>query len=138
MTTDPRTARYDAPRDSRDAGKTASSAFPAWSDARLVMGGAGQVAPIDPPASPESRGGATPAWMRSVNRSLVFRCLQQEGPLARVQIARRIGLSRTTVSAIVKQLLAEGLVEEGAHVRASAHGGRRLVLLHVIQKQKGG
>lgn len=76
------------------------------------------------------RHGADPRAMREANRRLVLNCIRQQGPLARVTIARRTGLSRTTVSSLVDALLHEGLVREGEPQSAPPSGGRRPILVH--------
>jgi glucokinase-like ROK family protein len=68
--------------------------------------------------------------MREANNTLVLRVIRQQGPLARVAIARRTGLSRTTVSSIVDGLLAEGVAREGGMLSAAPNGGRRPTLVH--------
>jgi glucokinase-like ROK family protein len=68
--------------------------------------------------------------MREANNALVLRLIRQHGPLARVAIARRTGLSRTTVSSIVDRLLAEEIVREGETLNAAPSGGRRPTLVH--------
>ena len=68
--------------------------------------------------------------MREANYTLVLRVIRQHGPLARVAIARRTGLSRTTVSSIVDGLLAEGVAREGETLSAAPSGGRRPTLVH--------
>jgi glucokinase-like ROK family protein len=74
--------------------------------------------------------GADPQSMRQFNRLLVLNCIRQHGPLARVAVADRTGLSRTTVSSIVDALLDEGLVREGDTLHAARAGGRRATLVH--------
>ena len=76
------------------------------------------------------RRGADPRAMREANRRLVLNCIRQQGPLARVTIARRTGLSRTTVSSLVDALLHEGLLREGEPQSAPPTGGRRPILVH--------
>lgn len=68
--------------------------------------------------------------MREANNALVLRLIRQHGPLARVAIARRTGLSRTTVSSIVDDLLGEEIVREGETLNAAPSGGRRPTLVH--------
>ncbi len=68
--------------------------------------------------------------MRELNRLLVLNSVREDGPMARVQIAARTGLSRTTVSSIVDSLLKEGLVREGNLLEAAPAGGRRAILVH--------
>ncbi len=68
--------------------------------------------------------------LREHNRLLVLNCVRAYGPLARVAIAHRTGLSRTTVSSIIDALLHEGFVREGSTVSAAPGGGRRAILVH--------
>src|SRR5262249_5373475 len=68
--------------------------------------------------------------MRELNRRAVLNCVRTRGPIARVAIAKRTGLSRTTVSSIIDELLDEGLVREGEHLDAAPSGGRRATLVH--------
>ncbi|WP_159085821.1 ROK family transcriptional regulator [Aeromicrobium chenweiae] len=51
--------------------------------------------------------------LRRRNRGLVLRAVQSGGATSRVDIVRATGLSRTTVSSLVNELLAEGLLAEG-------------------------
>jgi predicted NBD/HSP70 family sugar kinase len=67
------------------------------------------------------------ASLRSRNRLLVLETVQRRGRISRVGIARATGLSRTTVSSLVADLLGEGVLTEaadGAGHRASPGGGR--------------
>lgn len=68
--------------------------------------------------------------LREFNRLLVLNSIRQRGPITRVAISKRTGLSRTTVSSIVESLLKEGLVREGNMLSAAPSGGRRAILLH--------
>jgi predicted NBD/HSP70 family sugar kinase len=69
--------------------------------------------------------------LRERNRRRVLGALREAGTTSRAELARRTGLSRTTVSSLVGDLVREGLVAE--HVdRASAsgaQGGRPPVLV---------
>ncbi|WP_329256239.1 ROK family transcriptional regulator [Actinoallomurus sp. NBC_01490] len=67
------------------------------------------------------------ASLRSRNRLLVLETVQRRGRISRVGIARATGLSRTTVSSLVAELLAEGVLTESpgdAGRRTSTSGGR--------------
>ena len=68
--------------------------------------------------------------LREFNRLLVLNCVREQGPLARMTIAQRTGLSRTTVGNIMDALLNEGLVREGRMLDAPRSGGRRAILVH--------
>lgn len=76
-----------------------------------------------------SQRGADGAMMREMNRFLVLNCVREQGPIARVSIAQRTGLSRTTVSSIIETLIKEGFVREGSQLDAAPTGGRRAILV---------
>ena len=75
--------------------------------------------------------GYSAADLRAANRACILAALERDGPLSRIALARRLGLSRTTVSHIVAALLAEGRVREDGALPASEAGGRRATLLWV-------
>ncbi len=70
--------------------------------------------------------------LRIVNRTRVLAVLQQRGRVSRADIVRATGLSRTTVSSLVAELLAEGVVVERPEAAGrvpSPNGGRPPILL---------
>jgi predicted NBD/HSP70 family sugar kinase len=62
--------------------------------------------------------------MRAHNRAVVLDSVRRSGPLARTEVARRTSLAKPTVSAIVDDLLTEGLVHEVGVGSSTASGGR--------------
>src|SRR5436305_3178027 len=62
--------------------------------------------------------------MREHNRSVLLDVVRRSGPLPRTEVARRTALAKPTVSAIVDELLAEGVVREVGVGRSTAAGGR--------------
>jgi DNA-binding MarR family transcriptional regulator len=64
--------------------------------------------------------GADHRTLREYNHLLILNCVRQQGPSARVAIAQQTGLSKTTVSSIIDQLLQDGLVTEGNFLDASS------------------
>src|SRR5258705_7755535 len=79
--------------------------------------------------SEEPRRGADHNVMREVNRSLVLALVKEGGPVSRASIARSTTLAKPTVSAIVDELIAEGLVREiGPGSTAVSGGGAPLLL----------
>ena len=65
--------------------------------------------------------------MRAQHRGLLMRLIWRERLISRADLARRTGLSRSSISAIVSDLFATGLVREtGA---GDSSGGRRPILL---------
>src|SRR5215213_5985474 len=71
------------------------------------------------------------ASLRRLNRQRVIDALRTHGTISRAEIARRTGLSRSTVSSLVSDLQADGLLAERAE-HGAAHGeqgGRPPILL---------
>lgn len=66
---------------------------------------------------------------RQINRRIALNFIRRHEPLSRADLARRSGLQRSTISAIIDQLIEEGWVIEGAagHVQR----GRRPRFLHL-------
>src|ERR687895_2638160 len=69
--------------------------------------------------------------LRRLNRLRVIHALRDQGLISRAEIARRTGLSRSTVSSLVADLQADGLVVERAELGAAhgTQGGRPPILL---------
>ena len=67
--------------------------------------------------------------MREVNRSIVLDMIRRGGRISRTDLARRSHLTKPTVSAIVEDLIAGGVVQEVGFGKAVASGGRRARLL---------
>ncbi|MGH9930050.1 MAG: MarR family transcriptional regulator, partial [Pyrinomonadaceae bacterium] len=64
--------------------------------------------------------------VRYINRQIVLNYVRERGPISRAEIAHETELQRSTVSQIVKELKAAGLVEE---VSGESSGGRPPILL---------
>jgi predicted NBD/HSP70 family sugar kinase len=79
---------------------------------------------------PPGRAGSLES-LRRLNRLRVIRALREEGQISRAEIARRTGLSRSTVSSLVADLKADGLVIERPEPGSAhgAQGGRPPILL---------
>ena len=71
------------------------------------------------------------ASLRRLNRRRVINALRDQGMVSRAEIARRTGLSRSTVSSLVSELQADGLVVEREEPGAAhgEQGGRPPILL---------
>jgi len=69
--------------------------------------------------------------MRARNRRQLLQLLRENGALSQAQIARKTGLSRTTVSTLVAELRGLGVLVESDSERpgAGAQGGRPPVML---------
>jgi predicted NBD/HSP70 family sugar kinase len=71
--------------------------------------------------------------IRDINRQIVLNYIREREPISRAEIARETDLQRSTISAIVEALTAEGLVEEVGEGEST--GGRRPTLLRLRTKE---
>ncbi|MGC4090062.1 MAG: ROK family protein [Polyangiaceae bacterium] len=67
--------------------------------------------------------------MREINRSIVLDIIRRGGKVSRTDLAKRSALTKPTVSAIVEDLLARGIVQEVGYGKTVGGGGRRARLL---------
>jgi predicted NBD/HSP70 family sugar kinase len=72
--------------------------------------------------------------MRGLNRALVLRLLRREGRVSRADLSKHSGISRSTISSIVADLLAEGLVRDLGE--GASKGGRRPIMLEFNYQSK--
>ncbi|MFB9834656.1 glycoside hydrolase family 2 TIM barrel-domain containing protein, partial [Actinoallomurus acaciae] len=70
--------------------------------------------------------------LRRTNRSAVLRKLYFDGPLSRQELAPATGLSSGSISNVVSELTADGLLEEAGSV--GSDGGRPRTLLRVARR----
>ena len=73
---------------------------------------------------------ATHQQTRAINQGLVLRTLYDLGPISRAEVARLTGLTRTTVSDVVAEFMADGIVEEVG--RGPSSGGKAPILVQVV------
>jgi predicted NBD/HSP70 family sugar kinase len=78
---------------------------------------------------------ATSETARQINRRIALNFLRRHQPMSRADLARHSGLQRSTVSAIIDQLIGEGWVTEGAIGQAAR--GRRPRFLHLNVERAG-
>ncbi|HEV8395328.1 MAG TPA: ROK family transcriptional regulator [Vicinamibacterales bacterium] len=78
---------------------------------------------------------ATSETARQINRRIALSFIRRHHPLSRADLARHSGLQRSTVSAIIDQLINEGWVTEGATGQAAR--GRRPRFLHLNVERAG-
>jgi predicted NBD/HSP70 family sugar kinase len=78
---------------------------------------------------------ATSETARDINRRIALNIMRRHQPMSRADLARRSGLQRSTVSAIIDQLIDEGWVTEGASVVSAR--GRRPRFLHLNVERAG-
>ena len=70
-----------------------------------------------------------PENARLLNRSLILNQLKEEDAISRAELSRVLNLSKMTISAIVADLIAEGLICETGEGEAKKQGGRKPILL---------
>ncbi|MER6564322.1 ROK family transcriptional regulator, partial [Streptomyces sp. NPDC001027] len=75
------------------------------------------------------RNGRTVRDLRRANRTAVLQRLYFDGPLSRFELGPATGLSSGSISNVVAELMADGLVEEAGSV--DSDGGRPRILLRV-------
>lgn len=68
-------------------------------------------------------------WMKSINQQKVLRLIYTNGPISRVELAEKTGLTQQTITNIVKRLLDDDIVIETNPV--SSGGGRKPIPLVV-------
>src|SRR5205085_648669 len=72
---------------------------------------------------------ARSSTIRDINRQIVLNYVRDREPISRAEIARETELQRSTISTIVEDLKAEGLIEEIGEGEST--GGRRPTLLRL-------
>ena len=80
-------------------------------------------------SQPPAGAGSDQVVMRRQNLSLVLRQLRHGGPQSRAQLAQATGLNKATVSSLVTELAARGLVTEGDRARGDV--GRPAAAVHL-------
>jgi predicted NBD/HSP70 family sugar kinase len=66
---------------------------------------------------------AVPALLRALNERTVLDAVRASGPISRAEVARQTGISRPTVSVVLRALLEDGLVRESEHDPGGPHYG---------------
>lgn len=76
--------------------------------------------------------GANSEWAKEVNRSRILNLLLDSGPLSRMQITERTRLTSGAISAITKEMLNQGMLQElGADPSTASGVGRPAILLDI-------
>lgn len=66
--------------------------------------------------------------IRNINRQIVLNYVRERSPISRAEIAQETALQRSTISLIVDELKAQGLIEE---IEGESTGGRPPILLQL-------
>jgi glucokinase-like ROK family protein len=75
-----------------------------------------------------------PEQARQLNIALILNLLKQQKTLSRAQLAKNLNLSKMTVSAIVSDLITEGIITEIGEGDVASNGGRKPILLHLSKQ----
>ncbi|WP_067929966.1 ROK family transcriptional regulator [Alicyclobacillus kakegawensis] len=70
--------------------------------------------------------------IRKFNRSAILQLIRENSPISRADLAQKLNMSRSVVSIIVDELLAEGMIREAGTGESTAHGGRRPIHLQFV------
>ncbi|SFB10671.1 glucokinase [Lentibacillus halodurans] len=69
------------------------------------------------------------AYIKTVNKRLILKCVVEEAAVTRAAIAKKLSLSKPTVSALVNDLIEDEWLVETGNIAASKDGGRKPVSL---------
>jgi len=72
---------------------------------------------------------ATRTTSREINRRITLNVIREHQPISRADLARHMNLTRGVVSVLVQELIAQGLIFEGATGEAAR--GRKPTFLHI-------
>ncbi|HYH79701.1 MAG TPA: FeoC-like transcriptional regulator, partial [Longimicrobium sp.] len=75
---------------------------------------------------------ATRSTPREINRKIVLNLVREHQPVSRADLARQMHVGRGMITQLVDELIAHGIVAEGA--TANAPRGRKPRLLHVATR----
>ncbi|MFC5448526.1 ROK family transcriptional regulator [Paenibacillus aestuarii] len=68
-------------------------------------------------------------YFKKINRDLVLETIRSEQPISRAKVAQKLSFSRSTVSAIVDELISKKFVVETGFGSSTREGGRRAIEL---------
>jgi N-acetylglucosamine repressor len=72
---------------------------------------------------------ATRTTSRDINRHIALNLIREHQPISRADLARRMNMTRGVVSVLVQELIAQGVIYEGATGEAAR--GRKPTFLHI-------
>ena len=72
--------------------------------------------------------------LKEINKKNILKIVIEEGPISRIDISRRLIISRPTTSAYIGELIDDGLVEEAGKSSSTHEGGKRAMLLKFNSK----
>ncbi|MFB5189470.1 ROK family transcriptional regulator [Alicyclobacillus fastidiosus] len=78
----------------------------------------------------------TLSGIRRLNRSTILQLIRENDPISRAVLAEKLSLSRSVVSIIVDELLADGIIREAGIGESTTQGGRRPVYLGFVPESR--
>lgn len=77
---------------------------------------------------------ATRSTSRDINRRIALNLIREHQPISRADLARRLNMTRGVVSILVQELIAQGVIYEGATGEAAR--GRKPTFLHIRTRDR--
>src|SRR5881396_3496717 len=77
---------------------------------------------------------ATRTTSRDINRRIALNLIREHQPISRADLARRLNMTRGVISVLVQELMAQGLIYEGATGEAAR--GRKPTFLHIRTRDR--
>ncbi len=77
---------------------------------------------------------ATRSTSRDINRRIALNLIREHQPISRADLARRMNMTRGVVSVLVQELIAQGVIYEGATGEAAR--GRKPTFLHIRTRDR--
>ncbi|MFD1673949.1 ROK family transcriptional regulator [Alicyclobacillus fodiniaquatilis] len=74
--------------------------------------------------------------IRRFNRSTILQLIRENAPISRADLAQTLNISRSVVSIIVDELLADGIIREAGTGESTTLGGRRPVYLRFVPESR--
>ena len=78
-------------------------------------------------------GKSTSQYIKEQNINQIFHIIRNEKAISRVEIAKKMGMSQTSVGRSVAELMEAGYVMEGQNVGSSV--GRQRIMLHIVPQK---
>jgi len=67
--------------------------------------------------------------LKEINKKNILKIMIDIGPISRIDISRRLKISRPTTSAYISELIEDGLIEEIGKSDSTSSGGKKAILL---------
>jgi len=68
--------------------------------------------------------------IKDLNRTKILKHIWDNAPIDRAKVSKELGLSRTTLTIIVKELIENKILEETGHGESTREGGKKPILLN--------